>query len=396
MGKAFVTGVGMTKFEKPGTVDWDYPDMIERAARAALADAGIDYTSVEQVVASYVLGDSCYGQRGIYRLGETGVPVYNQNNQCGSGSTGLVLARQLVEGGIADVVLVVGFEKMQPGSPGAIYRDRTMALDRHVAAMAKRFPGEPIPTAMHMFALAAREHMERYGSTEEHFAMVGVKNHRHASRNPNALFPDEYTLDEVRSSQVMADPLRKLECSANADGGAAAIVMSAAAVERFGLARQAVEIVAQAMVSDYPSSFDGSSVILSLGGDMTAAAAEKVYRTAGIGPDDIDVIELHDCFSVNEVLTYEALGLAQRGEGHLLVEKDETTYGGRWVVNPSGGLIGKGHPMGATGVAQCAELSWQLRGLAGERQVDGARVALQHNGGLGSAFVVTLYRAPMA
>jgi acetyl-CoA acetyltransferase len=163
-------------------------------------------------------------------------------------------------------------------------------------------------------------------------------------------------------------------------------------VEAHDLGGQAVEIVGQAITTDFPSSFEDRSAITIVGYDMTRAAARQVYDQAQIGPEDLDVIELHDCFSVNELLTYEALGLCGEGEGGKLVDAGDTTYGGRWVVNPSGGLISKGHPLGATGLAQCAELNWQLRGQAGPRQVDGAATALQHNIGLGGAAVVTAYR----
>jgi acetyl-CoA acetyltransferase len=390
----FVAGVGMTKFSKPGTGERDYPDLVRDAGGAALADAGIGYEEIEQVVAAYVYGDSCSGQRAVMELGLTGVPVYNVNNTCASGSTALMLARQLVEGGLADVVLAVGFEKMQPGSLSVGSVDRASPIEPHLAAARQGHPETSVPITLEFFGNAGLEHMQRYGSTAEHFAMVGEKNHRHSSRNPNAQFQEIYSLEEILASPSYHGPLTKLQCSPTSDGAAAAVVMSEPAVERFDLGVQAVEIVAQAMASDKLDSFEPPSAIRAVGSEVSRTAAQQVYAASGIGLEDIQVIELHDCFSVNEIVTYEALGMAAEGEGHLLVEKGETTYGGRWVVNPSGGLISKGHPLGATGLAQCAELSWQLRGEAGERQVDGARYALQHNLGTGSAGVVTLYRAP--
>ncbi len=390
----FVAGVGMTKFSKPGSGARDYPDMVREAGSAALADAGIGYEQIEQVAAGYVFGESCSGQRAVMELGLTGVPVYNVNNNCASGSTALMLARQLVEGGLAEVVLAVGFEKMQPGSLSAGSVDRASPTEPHIKAARQGHPETSVPITLELFGNAGIEHMQRYGSTAEHFAMVGEKNHRHSSKNPNAQFQDIYTLDEILASPSYHGPVTKLQCSPTSDGAAAAVLMSEAAVRRFGLAAQAVEIVAQAMASDTADSFEPPSAIHAVGIDVSRAAAQQVYRASGIGPDDIQVIELHDCFSVNEILTYEALGLAPDGKGHLLVESGQTTYGGKWVVNPSGGLISKGHPLGATGLAQCAELSWQLRGEAGGRQVDDARYALQHNIGNGSAGVVTLYRAP--
>lgn len=249
-----------------------------------------------------------------------------------------------------------------------------------------------MPPAPYMFGAAGKEHMERYGTTAEQFARIGVKNHRHSTNNPYAQFQDEYTLEDVLASKPIYGPLTKLQCSPTSDGSGAVIVASEDFVDRHGLAEQAVEIVGQAMVTDLPSTFEDRSAISLVGADMTRTAARFVYEQAGIGPADIDVIELHDCFSTNELLTYEALGLCAEGEGGKLVDADDTTYGGRWVVNPSGGLISKGHPLGATGLAQCSELTWQLRGTADRRQVDGAEVALQHNIGLGGAVVVTAYR----
>lgn len=393
-GRVFVAGVGMTKFAKPGAGARDYPEMVREAGAAALADAAIGYERIEQVAAGYVFGESCSGQRAVMELGLSGVPVYNVNNNCASGSTALMLARQLVEGGLADVVLAVGFEKMQPGSLSAGSVDRASPTEPHIKAARKGHPETSVPITLELFGNAGIEHMDRYGSTAAHFAMVGEKNHRHSSKNPNAQFRDVYTLDEILASPAYHGPITKLQCSPTSDGAAAAVLMSEAAVARYGLAGQAVEIVAQAMASDGVDSFDPPSAIHAVGIEVSRAAARQVYDASGIGPDDVQVIELHDCFSVNEILTYEALGLAADGEGHLLVESGQTTYGGKWVVNPSGGLISKGHPLGATGLAQCAELSWHLRGQAGDRQVDGARYALQHNLGMGSACVVTLYRAP--
>jgi len=236
--------------------------------------------------------------------------------------------------------------------------------------------------------------MDVYGSTPEHYAKIAEKNHRHSANNPYAQFQDVYTLDEIRSAKMVYEPLgmTRLMCSPTSDGSAAAVLAGERFVEEHGLGDRAVEIVGQAVVTDLPSTFEAKTARALVGVDMTAAAAEKVYAQAGIGAEDIDVIELHDCFAPNELLTYEALGLAPVGEGHKLVDNGDTTYGGRWVVNPSGGLISKGHPLGATGLAQCAEMTWQLRGEAEARQVEGAQIALAHNIGLGGASFVTAYR----
>ena len=230
-----------------------------------------------------------------------------------------------------------------------------------------------------MFGAAGREHMRQYGTTAEHFAKIGYKNHKHSVNNPYAQFQDEYTLDDILDARMIYEPLTKLQCSPTSDGSGAAILASEAFVDKHGLAGQAVEIVGQAMTTDFASTFDGSAKNL-IGYDMNVQAAHQVYDQSGLGPTDFQVIELHDCFSANELLLYEALGLCGEGEAPKLIDNDDTTYGGRWVVNPSGGLISKGHPLGATGLAQCAELTWQLRGTADKRQVDDVerRAAAQH------------------
>ncbi|WP_370591430.1 lipid-transfer protein [Saccharopolyspora montiporae] len=390
-GAAYVIGVGMTPFVKPGSRDGDYPDMAREAGSAALADAGIDYAQVQQGYVGYVYGESTSGQRAIYELGLTGIPVVNVNNNCSTGATALFLATQAVRSGAADCALALGFEKMQAGSLGATYDDREQPMMRHLLALAELHEFA-MPPAPYMFGAAGREHMRRYGTTEQQFARIGEKNHRHSADNPYAQFQDVYTLDEIRSSAAVYEPLTKLQCSPTSDGSAAVVVASESFVERHGLAGQAVEIAGQAMVTDLPSTFDDESAISLVGAEMTRTAARQVYEQAGVDPSDVDVIELHDCFSTNELITYEALGLCAAGEGGRLVDAAETTYGGRWVVNPSGGLISKGHPLGATGLAQCTELTWQLRGRAERRQVEGANIALQHNIGLGGAAVVSAYR----
>ncbi|MFC9834051.1 lipid-transfer protein [Rhodococcus sp. NPDC127530] len=390
--RVFVVGVGMTKFEKPGAREWDYPDMAREAGGRALEDAGIEYGLVEHAYVGYVYGESTSGQRAVYELGLTGIPIVNVNNNCSTGSTALFLATQAVRSGQVDCALALGFEKMQAGSLGSTYDDREQPMMRHLLALAE-LQEFAMPPAPYMFGAAGKEHMERFGTTAEQFAKIGVKNHRHSQNNPYAQFQDEYTLDEILGSKPIYGPLTKLQCSPTSDGSGAVVVVSEEFVDKHDLAGQAVEIVGQSMVTDLPSTFEDRSAISLVGADMTRTAAARVYEQAGIGPDDIDVIELHDCFSTNELLTYEALGLCGEGEGGKLVDNDDTTYGGRWVVNPSGGLISKGHPLGATGLAQCSELTWQLRGTADKRQVGGAAVALQHNIGLGGAVVVTAYRA---
>jgi acetyl-CoA acetyltransferase len=391
--KTYVVGVGMTKFEKPGRREWDYPDMAREAGTKALEDSGVSYDKIEQAYVGYVYGESTCGQRAVYELGLTGIPVINVNNNCSTGSTALFLAAQAVRSGVAECTLALGFEKMQRGSLQSTFEDRENPMQKHVVALTEKYE-LAFPLAPWMFGAAGVEHMEKYGTTPDHFARIGEKNHRHSANNPYAQFQDVYSLDEIKESKVIYDklPLTKLQCSPTSDGSGAAVIASERFVDENGLGDQAIEIVGQAMVTDMRSTFENNSAATLVGYDMSKEAARKVYEQAGIGPDDVQVIELHDCFSANELLTYEALGLCAEGEGGKLVDNNDTTYGGRWVVNPSGGLISKGHPLGATGLAQCAELNWQLRGMADARQVDNVRVALQHNIGLGGAAVVTAYK----
>ncbi len=390
--KVFVVGVGMTKFEKPGAKEWDYPDMVREAGTKALADAGIGFNEIQQATAGYCYGESTSGERAIYELGRTGIPIYNVNNNCSTGSTALFLAKQLVEGGIADCVMAVGFEKMEKGSLGAKYMDRTNPMDKHMLLMMELRPFAPAPPAPQLFGNAGREHMEKYGTTKEQFAKIGWKNHKHSVNNPYSQFQDEYSLEDVLNAKMVYDPLTKLQCCPTSDGAGAAILASEDFVRKHGLQQQAIEIAGMAMATDFESTFSERSCIKIIGSDMTKAAAQKAYAQSGFGPENINVVELHDCFSANELITYEALGLCPEGRAGKYVDENAFTYGGKVVVNPSGGLISKGHPLGATGLAQCAELNWQLRGKADKRQVAGAKVALQHNLGLGGAAVVTIYR----
>ncbi|MEU8878142.1 lipid-transfer protein [Streptomyces javensis] len=393
MTRTFVIGVGLTTFDKPGKKPGDYPDWVREAGTAALRDAGVAYEQVGQAYAGYVYGDSTAGQRAVYELGLTGIPVVNVNNNCATGSTALYLARQAVAYGIVDCALAVGFERMQSGSLKPMYTDRTNPLQRHIDRMSEIHPPEPSPFSPQLFGNAGRAHMERYGSKPEHFAWIAWKNHKHSVNNPYAQFQTEYTLEEITASRMIHEPLTKLQCSPTSDGAGAVVIASEAFVDRAGCQDRAVEITGQAMATDLVSSFDATADPMRIVGyDMTKLAAAQALRQAGHRPEDIDVCELHDCFTTNELITYEALGFADEGNGHDLVERRATTYGGDGpVVNPSGGLIAKGHPLGATGLAQCAELTWQLRGDAGPRQVDGAHVALQHNLGLNGAAVVTVY-----
>ncbi len=379
---AFVAGVGMTPFTRIGG-PVAYPALVATAVRAALADAAIDYRRVERAAAGYVFQPSAAGQRALYDVGLTGIPIVNVNNNCATGSTALMLAREWVESGLVEVALAVGFEQMSKeamtGRPTAV-----STVDRHLAVVP---PADGVPLTARFFGCAAEEHMRRYGTTAEDLALVAVKNHEHSTRNPLAQFRRPFTLDEILADKPVAGPLTRTQCSPMSDGAAAAVVVS----ERLASGR-AVEILAQQLVTDAADSFEPGSAIAVVGAPMTRRAVRAALSEARVRVTDVDVIELHDCFSINELLTYEAMGLCREGESADLIRSGATTYGGRWVVNPSGGLISKGHPLGATGLAQCAELVWQLRGEAGDRQVPGARLALAHNLGLGGACVATVYK----
>jgi sterol carrier protein 2 len=384
-------GVGMLPFVKPGGSE-QYDVMGARAVAMALSDAGLGYAEVQQAYAGYVYGDSTCGQRVLYGAGMTGIPIINVNNNCATGSTALFLARQAIETGAADCVLAVGFEQMRPGALGDAYSDRPSPLGNFTALAGELRPSEGVPMAPHLFGGAGQEYAERYGIARETFAMIAVKARRHAEYNDKAIFRNPVTVEQVLESPAIFGPLTRLQCCPPTCGAAAAVLVSEAYARTRGLTG-GVRILAQAMTTDRPSTFGDRSMVKAVGYDLTRDAASQVYAASGVGPDDIDVCELHDCFTTNELLTYEGLGLVEEGGAERFIVDGENTYGGRIVTNPSGGLLAKGHPLGATGLAQCTELFDQLRGRAGRRQVEGARLALQHNLGLGGACVVTMYAA---
>lgn len=389
VGKVLVAGVGMIPFAKPGqSEDWDL--MAEKAIRSALTDAGIDVSMVQSAYAGYAFGDTTSGQSAFYRVGTTGIPFVNVNNACATGATALYLARQLIALGGADCVLAFGFEQMRPGAISSPYSDRKPPMEKFstlqndvqgIDAMA--------PPAAQMFGGAGIEYQSKYGTKSEVFGKIAVKARLHAANNPLAIFREPISLEEVMSSKHLYGPITRLQSCPPTCGAAAAVLVSPEFARKHGLSAE-VEIKAQAMSTDFSSTFDERSMLKMVGFDMAKAAAQQVYEEAGVGPEDIQVVELHDCFTTNELFTYEALGLCPNGGGEKFIEDGDNTYGGKFVVNPSGGLLSKGHPLGATGFAQCYELVHQLRQTAEKRQVDGVKYALAHNLGLGGACVVTL------
>lgn len=379
----------MIPFKKPGQQE-PYEIMAARAVLHALEDAGIDYRQIEQAYASYVYGDSTCGQTALYQIGLSGIPIINVNNNCSSGATALFLARQAIASGAADCVLAFGFEEMKPGALGSVWNDRTSPFQSFLSQLEALAPETPeAPLAPRLFGAAGKSYLETYGANPDIFARVAVKTRAHAVHNPNAIFRAPLTVEEVMAAPEIFPHLTRLCACPPSCGAAAAIVCSDAFARKHGIGG-AVTIVAQAMTTDTQTMKENPMNLV--GFDMARRAAHKVYEQAGFGPEAVQVVELHDCFTPNEVISYEALGLCPEGGAEAFILAQDNTYGGKYVVNPSGGLMSKGHPLGATGLAQCAELVWQLRGVAGERQVSDAQVALQHNLGLGGACVVTMYQ----
>jgi len=391
MRDVFVAGVGMVPFSRPSQ-HRPYPQMAADATREALRDAGLEYGDVEHAYAGYVYGDSTAGQRALYEVGMTGIPIFNVNNNCSTGSTALFLARQAVAHGVADCVLAVGFEHMRSGALTEVFEDRPSPFERF-EQITDDLVAVELPLALRYFAGAGKAHMDEFGTKVETFAKIRAKASRHAKHNSLALFRTEVSAEQVMASQTLwPGVLTKLMACPPTCGAAAAIVCSADFAAAHNI-RPSVRIRAQAMTTDRAVTFEARDMREVVGFSMAQDAARQVYEAAGVGPDDLDVVELHDCFAQNELLSYESLGLCSVGGAEKFVCDGDNTYGGKMVINPSGGLLSKGHPLGATGLAQCYELTHQLRGSAGARQVAGAKLALQHNLGLGGACVVTLYEA---
>ena len=393
--KVVIAGVGMVPFKKPGQSE-SYDVMGATAARYALTDAGIDYKLVEQAYAGYVYGDSCSGQAALYQVGITGIPIYNVNNNCASGSSAFALAVQAVEGGTVDCAIAVGFEEMSPGAIDLVFPAKTSPLARHSESVAKLMgltdAEQQLPPAVCMFGVQAEMLQKEYGVSDLALAKIAIKARKHAAHNPNAIFRDPLSEEQILVGQPIYRGLRKLFACPPSCGGASVVVCSEAFARKHGI-RSDIHLIGKGSCSDRAEYFEGDVMDVLFRG-VSREAANMAYESAGVGPDDIDVIELHDCFTSNEIITYTALGLCDMADAEQFVLEGQNTYGGKVVVNPSGGLLAKGHPLGATGLAQITELVWQLRGDAGERQVAGARTALQHNGGLGSAGFVHIFQRP--
>jgi len=369
----WVLGASMTKIQR--YPDKDLVDLGAEAARAALVDAGIDASGVEIAFCGHVLQGITAGQRALSRTGIAGAPVVNVENACASGSTAFHQAVAAVRGGAAQIALALGLEKMERGPIPVDPSDVRMTPRRGAPLM----PG--------MFAEIFRAHSRRYGTTIEQLAMVSVKNRDHAAENPRAQYRERITIEDVLRSRVVADPLTLLMCCPTGSGAAAAVVASADVARG---RRRPITVAASVLRSDPPG--DASDPLQMIVG-INTDAIRRAYAQAGIGPDDLDVIELHDCFAIAEIMHYENLGLCPRGEGGKFVEAGLSRIGGDVAVSTSGGLLSKGHPLGATGVAQVVEIVEQLRGESGARQVTNARTALTHCQGFGGAAAVHVFTA---
>jgi acetyl-CoA acetyltransferase len=361
MGKIFIAGVGMVRFGK-----YDANVTFERlavsAALGAMKDAGAARGQIDAVYVGHVFGGPVAGQRVATELGLAGLPVSNHENYCASGATALREAWMAIRAGIYDVILVIGAEKMTDRVKGGVTPDPS-DLDAMQGF---------VMTAGH--ALSARRYMIDHGATREQIAMVAVKNHMHSQHNPYAQYQRPVSLDEVLQARPVADPLGVLDCSPISDGAAAAIVCSAAGLQRLGIESRRPEVRGIALVSGTLRSglYDLNEE------DVSRRAGVQAYEMTGIDPGDIDFVEMHDCFTIAEIVRLEGLDLIPRGAGGAWTESGATSLGGKLPVNPSGGLLSRGHPVGATGMAQICEMYWQLTGQAGERQVQGAKLGLSY------------------
>jgi acetyl-CoA acyltransferase len=371
--EVFVAGVGMLKFGRHP--DKDVPELGGEAALLALDDAGLGIRDVQFMAAGCLFqANAMVGQRILQEIGQTGIPVMNVANACATGSSAFREAWMHVASGECDVALAVGVEQM--GKMGLLGGGGGSGIRTEGVVGSGLMPA--------VFGQAGMEHMRRYGTTQAQFAKVAVKNHKHSTKNPLSQYQVETPLEQVLAARVVAYPNTLYMCCPTGDGAAAAVLVSAAKARQLGAK---VKVLASVLTSDPWGERDLTLPDVST---LTRNAAQQAYARAGVGPDDLDLVELHDCFATAELLHYENLGLCGDGEAGSLIDEGETAWGGRIPVNVSGGLLSKGHPLGATGVANIYEVTQHLRGTAGPRQVDGARVGLAHVIGLGSACTINV------
>jgi acetyl-CoA acyltransferase len=371
--EVFVAGVGMLKFGRHP--DKDVPELGGEAALLALDDAGLDIRDVEFMAAGCLFqANAMVGQRILQQIGQTGIPVMNVANACATGSSAFREAWLHVASGECDVALAVGVEQM--GKMGLLGGGGGSGIRTEGVIGSGLMPA--------VFGQAGMEHMRKYGTTQAQFAKVAVKNHHHSTRNPLSQYQVETPLEQVLGARVVAYPNTLYMCCPTGDGAAAAVVVSAAKARQLGAK---VKVLSSVLTSDPWGERDLTFPDVNT---LTRRAAKLAYDRAGVGPDDVDLVELHDCFATAELLHYENLGLCGEGEAGRMIDEGETAWGGRVPVNVSGGLLSKGHPLGATGVANIFEVTQHLRGAAGARQVEGAKVGMAHVIGLGSACTINL------
>jgi acetyl-CoA acyltransferase len=370
MGDVYIMGVDMIKFGR--FPDKTVPQIGAQAALMALDDAGLTIKDMEALYCGNLgQANAMVGQRLLQEIGQTGIGVVNCANACATGATAFREAWMSIKAGVHDVVLAVGVEQMGKGLLGG-------------AGGGTGIPKEGLlgsGTMPAVFAEAGMEHTRKYGTTFEQFAKVSVKNHHHSTLNPKAMYQIETPLDVVMNAEMISYPNTKLMCSVNVDGSAAAVLVSEKKAKELGMAR-AVRVKASVLASD---PYTDRDLVMPDVNAVTRIAAKKAYEMAGCGPEDINLVELHDCFATAEILHYENLGLCKDGEAGMMIDEGHVALGGRIPVNVSGGLLSKGHPLGATGIANIYEVSTHLRGEAGGRQVEGARLGMTHVIGLGSA-----------
>lgn len=374
MSDVYILGTDMIKFGKFS--DRSVPQIAAESALLALDDAGLTIHDMEALYCGNLMQASgMVGQRLLQQIGQTGIPVINVANACATGATALREGWAAIKAGLYDVVLCVGVEQMAgAGLLGG-------------GGGGKGIPTEGLlgsGTMPAVFAEAGMEHTRKYGTTFEQFAKISVKNHWHSTMNPKARYQIETPLEEVMGAEMISYPNTKLMCSVNVDGSAAAVLVSERKAKQLGM-RRAVKISASILTSDRYTQRDLTMPDVNT---CTREAAKKAYEMAGIGPNDVNLIELHDCFATAEMLHYENLGICKDGEAGRLIDEKQVYLGGRIPVNVSGGLLSKGHPLGATGIANVYEVATHLRGEAGKRQVQGAKVGLTHVIGLGSACAI--------
>lgn len=373
MSDVYILGIDMIRFGR--FPDRDVADIAAESVLGALDDAGVNIHDIEAMWSGNLMqANAMVGQRVLQEIGQTGIPVVNCANACATGATAFRDAWMSVKAGVYDLVLAVGVEQMGRGLLGG-------------GGGGGGIPKEGLlgsATMPAIFAEAGMEHTRKYGTTFEQFAKVSVKNHHHSTMNPKAMYQKETPLEEVMGAEMISYPNTKLMCSVNVDGSAAVVIASEKKARELGLGR-AVKVRASVMTSD---PFTARDLTMPDVNTCTRNAAAAAYKMAGCGPEDINLVELHDCFATAEILHYENLGLCKDGEAGRLIDTGETAHGGRVPVNMSGGLLSKGHPLGATGIANIYEVSTHLRGEAGKRQVEGARLGLTHVIGLGSACAI--------